>query len=37
MGSKTRSILDTLPYSVSTILTPHCWGRRKQFEIKALR
>ena len=29
--------LDTLPYSVSTILTPHGWGRRKKFEIKALR
>ena len=35
--AKTRSVLDTLPYSVSTMLTPHGWGRRKKFEIKALR
>ena len=34
--SKTCSVLDTLPYSVSTILTPHGWDRRKKFEIKAL-
>ena len=34
--AKTRSVLDTLPYFVSTILTPHGWGRRKKFEIKAL-
>ena len=27
----------TLPSSVSTILTPHGWGRRKKFERKALR
>ena len=27
----------TLPSSVSTILTLHGWGRRKKFEIKALR
>ena len=31
--SKTCSVVDTLPYSVSTILTPH-GGRRKEFEIK---
>ena len=31
------SALETLPYSVSTILTPHGWGRRKKFEIRALR
>ena len=31
--SKTCSVLDTLPYSVSTILTPHGWDRRKKFEI----
>ena len=35
--AKTRSVLDTLPYSVSAILTPHGWGRRKKFEIKAVR
>ena len=35
--AKTCSVLDTLPYSVSTILTPHGWGRRKRFELKALR
>ena len=35
--SKTCSVLDTLPYSVSTILTAHGWGRRKKFETKALR
>ena len=34
---KTYSVLDTFLYSVSTILTPHGWGRRKKFEIKALR
>ena len=33
----TCSVLDTLPYSVSTVVTPHGWGRRKKFEIKALR
>ena len=27
----------TLPSSVSTILTPRGWSRRKKFEIKALR
>ena len=31
------SILDTLPYSMSTILSSHGWGGRKKFEIKALR
>ena len=35
--AKTRSVLDTLSYSVSTILTPHGWGKRKKFEMKALR
>ena len=35
--ANTFSVLDTLPYSASTILTPHGWGRRKKFEIKALR
>ena len=34
--AKTRSVLDTLPYSLSTILTPHGWAE-KLFEIKALR
>ena len=37
MGSKDLQCINTLTYSVSTILTPHGWGRRKKFEIKALR
>ena len=35
--TKTTSVLDTLPYSVSIILTPHGWGRRKTFEVKSFR
>ena len=35
--ANTCSVFDTLPYSVSTVLTPHGWSRRKKFEIKALR
>ena len=35
--AKTCSVLDTLPYSASIVLTPHGWGRRKKFEVKALR
>ena len=35
--AKTCSVLETFPCSASTISTPHGWGRRKQFEVKALR
>ena len=35
--ANTRSVLDTLPYSVSTVLTGHGWARSKKFEMKALR
>ena len=35
--ANTCSVLDTLPYSVSAVLTSHGWSKRKKFEIKALR
>ena len=37
MGNKDLQCIRNSPYSVSTILTLHGWGRRKKFEIKALR